>query len=429
MSAPQTQTPANATGRARILVVDDTEYVLTLVRAFLESDGHEVITASGGVEALEILKTESFAVIISDAKMPQMTGMQFLAQAKLMQPTASRILITAYVELDTILEAINRGEIFRFISKPFVRGEFLATVRTAVQRYALTRQNEELYQATQNMNARLSEINCILKEQMEHVAAQNQQLESLNCALEHNLEGTIELCFKQVEMFYPMLGRQARRAHALCDAMAALSNMPSDQEHALGIAAWLYDIGLVGVSRSLVRRWQLEPQLLTTEERALILQHPILGQELVGLVPQFDDVGVTIRAHHERFDGTGYPDNLQGDQIPWLARLLSTAAGYAEAVDHGSDGEQHLHAGSGTLYDPEVVRLLLRCLPQLKPSHEQKEVLLSELRPGMVMACGISNLRGMLLLPEGQVLTEAWINKLNAHNRITPIAQSLFVYV
>jgi response regulator RpfG family c-di-GMP phosphodiesterase len=358
-----------------------------------------------------------------------MSGMQFLAQAKLMQPAASRILITAYVELDTILEAINRGEIYRFVSKPFVREEFLATVKTAVQRYALIRQNEELHEATQGMNAQLSDINRILKEQMEHVAAQNLQLESLNRALERNLEGTIELCFRQVEMFYPTLGRQARRTHALCDAMAALLNLPGDRERTLGIAAWLYDVGLVGMPRPLVRRWQLEPQMLTPEQRTLILQHPILGEELVELVPQLDEVGAMIRAHHERYDGAGYPDQLQGDQIPWLARLLGTAAGYAEVVDRGGDGEQHLHAGSGTLYDPEAVRLLLRCLPHLQPAREQKEVLLAELRPGMVIARGIANLRGMLLLPEGQVLTEAWINKLHAHNRITPIAQSLFVYM
>ncbi len=145
--------------------------MLTLVRTFLETDGHEVTTASGGPEALEILKKETFAVIISDAKMPQMTGMQFLAQAKLMQPDASRILITAYVELDTILEAINRGEIYRFVSKPFIREEFLATVRTAVQRYALIRQNEELHEATRSMNQQLTEVNRILHEQIARSAS------------------------------------------------------------------------------------------------------------------------------------------------------------------------------------------------------------------------------------------------------------------
>lgn len=412
----------------RILVVDDMENVRLLVAETLRSGGYEPVTAASAVEALALLAKQEFSVIISDAKMPQMSGMQFLAQARTIQPKASRILITAYVELDTILAAINEGEIYRFISKPFTREDFLATVGKAVQRYDLIVQNERLHAATQGMNTQLSEINRILKEQMEHMAAQNQQLESLNRALEHNLEGTIELCFKQIETFYPTLGRQARRVHALCDAMAALLNLPHDQERALGIAAWLYDVGLVGVPRPLVRRWQLEPQLLTPEQRELILQHPILGQELVGLVPQLNEVGTMIRAHHERFDGTGYPDHLQGEQIPWLARLLGTAAGFAEVVDHGGDGEQHLHAGSGTLYDPEAVRLLSRCLPHLQPSREQKEVLLTELQPGMVVARAISNLRGMLLLHEGQILTEAWINKLHAHNRITPIGQSLFVY-
>ena len=152
-------------------MVDDAIAVLTLVRAFLEADGHEVITAPGGVEALEILKIESFAVIISDAQMPQMSGMQFLAQAKLIQPDASRILITAHVELDTILEAINRGEIYRFISKPFVRREFLDAVKTAVQRYTLIRENEELHEAAWSMNQQLTEVNRTLHEQMTRSAS------------------------------------------------------------------------------------------------------------------------------------------------------------------------------------------------------------------------------------------------------------------
>lgn len=427
MSATQTESSPSPSRRTRSLVVDDAEYVLTLVRAFLEADGHEVITAPGGVEALEILKKESFSVIISDAKMPQMSGMQFLAQAKLIQPDASRILMTAYVELDVILEAINRGEIFRFISKPFVREEFLATVKTAVQKYELIRQNEELHEATRSMNQQLTEVNRILHEQMTRVGEQNAQLESLNKSLDQMLEGIVELCFKQVETFYPFLGRNARRVHAMCDAMSALLNMPDDQERILGISAWLYDIGLVGVPQRVFQLWLDRPDALSENERRLIRQHPILGQELVSFVRPFEEVGITIRTHHERFDGTGYPDCLQNDQIPWLARLLSVAIAYAEALERGLDPAQRLKAGNGTEFDPEAVRLLHLCLPHVPTSRREREVLLRELEPGMVLAKGIYNSKGLLLLPEGQVLTEAWINKLDAHNHLSPICQTLYV--
>jgi response regulator RpfG family c-di-GMP phosphodiesterase len=423
------EAPSIATRPPRILVVDDTESVLVVATAFLEPDGYDVVTASNGADAIEILKQDSFAVIVSDVKMPQMTGMQFLAQAKLLQPDASRILMTAYVELDAILEAINRGEIYRFISKPFVRAEFLATVKTAVQRYTLIQQNQGLHQATQTMNRQLAETNRILHEQMARVADQNIQLESLNKSLDHMLEGIVELCFKQVETFYPILGRNARRAHAMCDAMAAVLNLPEDDKRMLGIASWLYDIGLVGVPRPLFQRWWDHPNSLGETERELIQQHPILGQELTSFVQQFGKVGAMIRAHHERFDGQGYPDGLEGEQISWLNQLLAVAVGYAEAVERRQDPTERLKAGSGTEFDPEAVRLLVRCLPHVPSTRGEREVLLRELEPGMVLAKAIHNANGMLLLPESQVLTAAWINKLHAHNRVTLISETLAVRV
>ena len=183
----------------------------------------------------------------------------------------------------------------------------------------------------------------------------------------------------------------------------------------------------MGVPRHVFQRWWSQPSLLSEDERVLIHQHPILGRELVSFVRPFEEVGTTIRTHHERFDGTGYPDCLQGDQIPWLARLLSVAIAYAEAIERGHDPAERLKAGNGKEFDPEAVRLLHRCLRHVPTTPREREMLLRELAPGMVLAKGIYNSRGMLLLPEGQVLTDAWIDKLHAHNRITPIAQSLFV--
>jgi hypothetical protein len=110
-----------------------------------------------------------------------------------------------------------------------------------------------------------------------------------------------------------------------------------------------------------------------------------------------------------------------------LARLLSVAIAYAEAVERGLDPAQRLKAGNGTEFDPEAVRLLHRCLPHVPTSRREREVLLRELEPGMVLAQGIYNSKGLLLLPEGQVLTEAWINKLDAHNHLSPICQTLYV--
>src|SRR5436190_8549472 len=142
----------------RILIVDDEEIVLVALPETLIRSGYQVSTANDPLPALEILQTQQFAVIISDQQMLSMTGLDFLAKAKVMQPDASRMLITAVLSLDTVIDAINQGEIYRFIIKPWLREELLVTVQNAVQRYELLGKNRALQEATQAMNDQLTQL-------------------------------------------------------------------------------------------------------------------------------------------------------------------------------------------------------------------------------------------------------------------------------
>jgi HD-GYP domain-containing protein (c-di-GMP phosphodiesterase class II) len=160
----------------------------------------------------------------------------------------------------------------------------------------------------------------------------------------------------------------------------------------------------------------------------VIEQHPVLGEELAGFVHPLKDVGAIIRAHHERFDGSGYPDGLSGNRIPWLGRLLAVAVAYAESKLDGPGTVEAIKQGRGGAFDPEAVRAFLRCLPQATVPKRQREVRLSDLRPGMVLAQGIYTASGTLLVPDGQRLTLPFIDMLNNHHRIHPIAQALLVY-
>lgn len=419
--------PSAPTSPHRILIVDDEEIVMVALRETLVRAGYQVATAPNPIPALEALKNEPFSVVISDQQMPKMNGLDFLAKVKELQPEASRILITAVLSLDTVIDAINKGEIYRFIVKPWLREELLATVKNAVQRYELICRNSLLQATTLAMNEKLTQLNKSLEEQVDRVAQQNQQLARLNEALEQNLSRSVELCLQTMQTFYPTLGSQARRVYEVCKAMADGLSLAAEQKQTLEIAAWLHDIGLVGVPRHLIRKWQ-ERAPLEEPERLLIEHHPVLGQELASFVHHLRDVGATIRAHHERFDGKGYPDGLAGDFIPWLGRLLTVAVAYAESpLDHQSIIEE-IKLGSGSAFDPEAVRAFLRALPRATMPRKEREVLLSELRPGMVLAKGIYTANGLLLMPEGQQLSAPYIDKLLNHNRINPISQSLIVY-
>lgn len=429
LTAPISASPANQTSTPhRILIVDDEEIVMVALRETLVRAGYHVATAPNPIPALEALKNEPFSVVISDQQMPKMNGLDFLAKVKELQPEASRILITAVLSLDTVIDAINKGEIYRFIVKPWLREELLATVKNAVQRYELICRNSLLQATTLAMNEKLTQLNKSLEEQVERVAQQNQQLARLNDALEQNLNRSVELCLQTMQTFYPTLGSQARRVFEVCKAMADGLGLATEQKQTLEIAAWLHDIGLVGVPRHLIRKWQQERAPLEDAERLLIEHHPVLGQELASFVHHLRDVGTVIRAHHERYDGKGYPDGLSGDNIPWLGRLLSVAVAYAESpLEHQSVIEE-IKLGSGTAFDPEAVRAFLRALPRAAMPRKEREVLLSELRPGMILAKGIYTANGLLLMPEGQQLSAPYIDKLLNHNRINPISQSLIVY-
>ena len=419
---PSSSTPA------RLLILDDEPTVLTILRETLSREGYHVVTASTPPEALRLVEEQTFSLILTDQRMPQMTGLEFLGRVKEIQPEATRVLMTGVLELNTIIDSINSGEIFRFVVKPWLREELLVTIKNGVQRSELIMRNAELYRTTVAMNEKLAELNRSLEERVVRESEQNRQLAALNHALERNLHRSVELCLKTLQTFYPSLGAQARRTHELCIAIAEGLALPVEERQVFELSSLLHDIGLVGIPRRIIKLAQTNPTSLNEAERALIEQHPVLGQELAGFVHHLADVGMVIRSHHERFDGLGYPDRLNGDEIPWLSRLLSAAASFAENPGNEAEALEAAQRGSGSLFDPEAVRVLIRYRPRTIVQRKEREVLLSEIAPGMVLAKGIYTANGLLLVPGGQVMSEACISKLRNHNRVNPIRQSLLVY-
>jgi response regulator RpfG family c-di-GMP phosphodiesterase len=414
-------TPALFPESNRILIVDDEQVVLAALRETLRLEGYEVLAVEDPIEALRLLRTNPISVILTDQQMPALTGLEFLAQAKELQPNATRILITAVLSLGTVIDAINKGEVYRFIVKPWLREELLVTIKNAAQRYELICRNAALHAESVDLNNRLAA-------QLKQLEAQNLRLEALNQTLHTNLDRSILLCLKTMETFLPLLGRQTRRVFGLCQAMGHDLDLDRDQRRILEVSSRLYDIGLVGAPRELIRKWQVAPDTLSDQEWAIIQLHPALGQDLATFSADLEAVGPIIRAHHERFDGQGYPDQSSGEDIPWLARLLAVAVAYAAWPSTEDSALEFVKTNSGTAFDPDAVRALMRSLPQTTAPGRQREVLLAELQPGMVVAQGIYTPFGLLLVPEDQVLTESHIKLLRNHNRITPITQSLLVY-
>jgi response regulator RpfG family c-di-GMP phosphodiesterase len=411
-----------------VLIVDDEEILLATLKETLLREGYQAKTAPNAMEAMQRLREEAFALVMSDQCMPQMTGLEFLAKAKLIQPDATRILITGVVNLNTVIQAINKGEIYRFIVKPWIHEELLASVKNAVQRYDLICRNRELQRATMTMNEQLLALNRSLEEKMKAESRQSNELAELNQVLAENLDRSVEICLRTLQIFYPLLGIQAQQVHSLAQIMAEVLQLAPEQRQILEISAWLHDIGLVGVPRRMIRLWQRSPEKLSRVELDLIEQHSVLGQELASFIHHLNEVGKVIRSHHERFDGKGFPDHLAGEDIPWFSRLLAVAIAFISDPNGPTIALGRIKKQSGTAFDPEAVRVLARCQFQASIPKMERELLLSELQPGMILAKGIYGANGLLLMPEGQVLSEPFITKLKNHHRVSPLSQSLLVY-
>lgn len=411
----------NPRSNAAILVVDDDSAVLESLSEQLKCEGYEVEVSSTAPRALELLATQPFAVVISDQKMPGMLGTQLLAEAKRLQPHSSRILITGILSADAVVEAINHGEIFRFLAKPWLRAELLATVNNAVNRHDLLTNNAALQTQTAQLNAEL-------QARLEELGAKNRALDEAHAAMQANFDHSLELGYRIISTFYPLLGQHTKQVVAICQRMVKSGHFSAEEEQVLIASAWLHDIGLIGFERSLLHKFFATPGDLTSDDRKLLQQHPIYGQTLATFIDQLSGVGETIRAHHERFDGRGYPDGLAGEMIPRTARCLAVAVHFVECGVPKDSAMESLLQQSGKAFDPEAVRLFLRSIPSAEVPRTIREVLVEELCPGMRLATGIYSPSGLLLMGEGQELNPPTIEKIKNHNLRTSVTQRLLVY-
>ena len=253
------------------------------------------------------------------------------------------------------------------------------------------------------MNEELTRTNQALAAQIATVAGQNKQLEILTAAQEENFRQSVELCVQTMQTFYPTLGNQARRVFALCTTMAKGIDLSPEQRQTLEISAWIHDIGLVGVPRRLIKRWEESPGVLSAAERALIEHHPILGAELAGFAHHLKEVGPTIRGHHERFDGSGYPGPIERGEysvagaVAGRGRRLCRVRSHRPAGGGQDQRRVQLRYSTRRPSGPSSARL-----PKAVVPGKQREVLLSDLRPGMVLAQGIYTVSGILLYRTGK---------------------------
>ena len=424
-SAPDRRAPHRAP--LQILVVDDDTAILKFIESVLTSKGISptlATTVAGAEEALA--KNPEFGVILCDHLLPDGLGVQLLHDLRDQQPNLVRILMTGLYDKVLAMEAINSGEIYRFLLKPFAVEDLLATISQAFDRHQLAVENSKLHSQLALQNEELRRANAELSRR---VRASDAHAEAGAEGAEWRAKAQpfIDVALGFLQGIDPLLYSHGHRVSVLATAIGQEMNLPAETLEKLDLAALFHDLGLLGCDSRLQGR-QRRPGQLSSDELEQIEHHPNLSAQLVKFLPH--DVTEAIRQHHEYFDGSGYPGQLAGDRISHLARILSVADCYDEGAEgHGNGNEPilpRLMAGAGQLYEADVLHALDRALSKgTMPTVRQ--VLVSELTEGMKLSSSIYTKTGMLLVKQGQVLSRPIIEHLQLHAESNAIIQKILI--
>ncbi len=308
---------------ATVLVVDDDGFVRASLEQLLQVHGYEVITASGGQEALEQIEREAPDLVLTDLRMPGVDGLEVLRRAKGRFPHMAVILLTGYSTLDSAIQAMRHGA-DDYLLKPCREKELIERIQAA-----LTRQ-EVFY--------RLSQV-------------------------EENLPAIAALVNATEARDLYTRGHSERVAH-YATLLAREVGISPEEIRTLWLAGLLHDIGKIGVRDAILYK----PGPLNEEEYRRVQDHPVLAAQILSPIAGLRKVVPLVLHHHERYDGSGYPDGLAGEEIPLGARILAVVDGFEAMTSKRAyrpafspeEALERLEQNGGTQYDPELVRVWVR---------------------------------------------------------------------
>ena len=402
-----------------VLCVDDEPNILSSLKRLFRPQGYRVHTAESGAQALELLEREHVDLIISDMRMPFMDGSQFLEQVCVKWPQTTRLLMTGYAEIGSAVAAINRGQIYHYVSKPWNDNELLLIVRRALERQGLEEERRRLEALTSRQNDELRSLNTRLEEKVEQRTA---ELSQAHDKLKKNYLTSIKAFSGLIEQRGSHLVGHARRVADVTRNFAQLLKLDEAMQRDLSIAALLHDIGQIGFPDAMLTK---SIPRMTPDELKRYHLHPILGEQAFMGSDDLQTVASYIRSHHERFDGKGFPDKLTGDAIPLGAQILALAETYDD-LQSGHIGSSTLTASEartmmarvrGAQFDPVLLDAFLDMFPKTAPVHKHLNLTTAELQPGMMLAKDFMSDEGVVLLANDQVLTADLIERIRIFER------------
>ena len=320
-----------------ILLVDDEEDNLALLYRTLRGT-YNLEKTTSPLHALELMKEKDFELVISDHKMPEMDGVEFLKETHLIRPDAMRILLTANI----LIDAINYAKIYRYVKKPFNPDELQLIVSSALEYYQLKYDNDKLI-------ADLKEL----------------------------FSGTIKAIMEALDAKDSFTSGRSRRITYYSVLIAKKLGLSAIDTGKIELAGMLHDIGMIGISDDIL--YKIDE--LTQEEYDEIKKHITYSVKILEDIKQLKDVVEIIKYHHEKYDGTGYPYGIKGEEIPMGSRIIAVTDAFDSIVSNRSyrnkidlnEALNIIKQGSGTQFDPVVVKAFEDCFDEIRNSFERAE--------------------------------------------------------
>ena len=414
-----------------LLLVDDEDNVLSSLRRLFRKSGCQIYTANSGQKGIEVLKEQNIDVIVSDARMPEMSGPEFLAIAAEEYPNTVRILLTGYADMEAVVDAVNLWRISHYLEKPWDDEKLKALVDETFVTIGFKKENEYLQSLVSSQNEKLTEVNESLEAT---VKERTQKIIEINSTLQENYKNTIDLFANLLAMRNPNNIPNVPDIVSLVTNIADVMALPQREQIHLTRAAKMRYMSQMGFTDDLL---QTPYASMSEVQKKEYEQYPLRGAQLMRNIRPLIPVADIIMHHKEYLNGEGYPKGEKDSELTLSVQILTVANDFIELLTgkmqspplSRTEAIEYLELKAGSFYSADAVEALKSLLfkSKVKKAIINQPVLSSHLTNGMALSCDLKNHAGDTLLPKGSLLADSTITIITELERSTKQAFQISV--
>ncbi len=408
----------------KLIVVDDEQDVCDVLVQGLAGHGYKCLGFTDPLKALDHARSEPVHLAFVDVMMPELNGTEFIKRVNEIDSDIAVVVMSGYGTVDIAVEAMKLGA-HDFIAKPAAIENFAMAARIALERRQLRIENRTHQEKVERK-----------------LADSDLKFDHMHRDLEDSILQTIKLFSGFLDKRSAFVGNHSKRVAAACREVCRKFDLRDSIRNDIETAALLHDIGKIVIPDALLAKTAnfFMSTKLTEEERRITRMHPVVGQEAVEMVSFLQPVSLIIRHHHETFNGTGYPDQISGYNIPLGSRIIQVVDAFDKVI-YGVEKSRarearkyvvdHFVKNSGVLYDPDVVKYFLELIEEQAKSlksRKTKTIPIDDLKVGMAIAADLCTTGGVVLVSRDEKVTPGDLSRIRRFLQRKAIMTEIAVY-